>query len=230
MPEDSAQNQGRDPGRHQGRDSQDRPDSRNLGESGGSPSLEDLARRLLDLWQEQMAAMAADPDLMRQMGLMMAASPFPAMLQGIIQGMMSEGMTAGGTPAARGNSASGPNPFDWWNANVPGNSDISRPAKQPEARPAAAAPASRTGGGELAELRRRLAGLEARLQELGEAGRRIVDESGPGAAEGGSGKPAGTSKSPGGGKSTGKPAGKMARPARRGGRRGSGGSGSGAAG
>ena len=44
----------------------------------------------MDLWQEQMAAIAADPDLMRQMAQMMAASPFPAMMQGIMQG--SQGM------------------------------------------------------------------------------------------------------------------------------------------
>ena len=37
---------------------------------GEAPSVQDLARRLMDLWQEQMAAIAADPDLMRQMARM----------------------------------------------------------------------------------------------------------------------------------------------------------------
>jgi len=53
------------------------------------PKVEDLARRIMDLWQEQMAAIAADPDLMRQMAQVMAVSPFPAMMQGIVQGMLA---------------------------------------------------------------------------------------------------------------------------------------------
>jgi hypothetical protein len=117
-------------------------------------SVEDLARRLMDLWQEQMAAIAADPDLMRQMAQMMAASPFPAMMQGIMQGVLAA------------TAKTGPqNPYEWWKADGP------KPSVQPtETRPPAAAPASQPGGGDLAELRRNLAGLEARLAELGEGG------------------------------------------------------------
>jgi hypothetical protein len=113
-----------------------------------TPSVEDLATRLMDLWQEQMAAIAADPDLMRQMAQMMAASPFPAMMQGIMQGVLA----ATAKPAAQ-------NPYEWWKADGP------KPPSQ--AGTPAAAPASQPGGGDLAELRRNLAGLEARLAELG---------------------------------------------------------------
>jgi len=116
-------------------------------------TVEDLAKRLMDLWQEQMAAIAADPDLMRQMARMMAASPFPAMMQGIMQGILATTAGAGGS-----------NPYEWWKSTdaKPGGAKPSTPAG-----PQAAAPASQPGGGDLAELRRNLAGLEARLAELG---------------------------------------------------------------
>jgi hypothetical protein len=127
------------------------------------PSVEDLARRLMDLWQEQMAAIAADPDLMRQMAQMMAASPFPAMMQGIMQGILAATAPAGGQ-----------NPYEWWKAEKHG-AQPPTPAQSPESQssqagPAAAAAASQPGGGDLAELRRHLAGLEARLAELGSQG------------------------------------------------------------
>jgi hypothetical protein len=127
-----------------------------------APAVENLAKRLMDLWQEQMAAIAADPDLMRQMAQMMAASPFPAMMQGIMQGILAATPKPGET---------GQNPYEWWKAD--------HGSKPPaETRPAPAAPASQPGGGDLAELRRNLAGLEARLAELGAAGREITDAAG----------------------------------------------------
>src|SRR5690348_4597450 len=115
------------------------------------PSVQDLAKRLMDLWQEQMAAIAADPDLMRQMAQMMAASPFPAMMQGIMQGILAS--TAKSGPS---------NPYEWWKAENGAGAKPPTPAGPP-----AAAPAPQPGGGDLAELRRNLAGLEARLAELG---------------------------------------------------------------
>src|ERR1041384_4206194 len=74
------------------------------------PSVEDLAKRLMDLWQEQMAAIAADPDLMRQMARIMAASPFPAMMQGIMQGILA---AAPKGPVGE----AGQNPYEWWKAD-----------------------------------------------------------------------------------------------------------------
>jgi hypothetical protein len=128
------------------------------------PKVEDLARRIMDLWQEQMAAIAADPDLMRQMARMMAASPFPAMMQGIVAGMM-----AATRPEAAQSGLGGANPYEWWKG---AHGEDKRPDQHaPAPAPAGAAPAaaaSEPGSGDLAELRRHLAGLEARLRELGE--------------------------------------------------------------
>ncbi|HVM85057.1 MAG TPA: hypothetical protein VMW18_14295, partial [Candidatus Binatia bacterium] len=86
--------------------------------------MEDLARRIMDLWQEQMAAIAADPDLMRQMAQVMAVSPFPAMMQGIVQGMLAAtashpGAVPGFTP---------PNPYEWWKADHGAKSERSNTA------------------------------------------------------------------------------------------------------
>jgi hypothetical protein len=130
-------------------------------------SIEDLAKRLMDLWQEQMAAIAADPDLMRQMAQMMAASPFPAMMQGIMQGILA----ATAQPPMRPGGSAGQNPYEWWKADH--GAKPSTPTPSVETRPATAAAASQPGGGDLAELRRNLAGLEARL-----AGREITDAAG----------------------------------------------------
>ncbi len=133
-------------------------DGKSAPDPAASPRLEDLARRIMDLWQEQMAAIAADPDLMRQMARMMAASPFPAMMQGAVAGMMAA--TQMGLKGAEG----APNPYEWWKG-ADGQS------KQPVSAapgPAPAAAASEPGSSDVAELRRRLAGLEARLREVGE--------------------------------------------------------------
>jgi hypothetical protein len=131
------------------------------------PSVEDLAKRLMDLWQEQMAAIAADPDLMRQMATMMSASPFPAMMQGILQGVLA----ASAKPAA----GTGQNPYEWWKSSDAKDGGA-KPSTPAGAAPAAAA--SQPGGGDLAELRRNLARLEARLAELGAAGHEIAAAAG----------------------------------------------------
>ena len=41
--------------------------------------MEELARRLLDLWQDQLTAVAANPDLATQAARLMAAMPLPGM-------------------------------------------------------------------------------------------------------------------------------------------------------
>ena len=122
------------------------------------PKVEDLARRIMDLWQEQMAAIAADPELMRQMARMMAASPFPAMMQGIVAGMM-----AATRPEAAQTGLGGANPYEWWKG---ADGQTKQPDQQAQTGPAPAAAASEPRGGDLDELRRNLAGLEARLKEL----------------------------------------------------------------
>jgi hypothetical protein len=128
-----------------------------------APKVEDLARRIMDLWQEQMAAIAADPDLMRQMARMMAASPFPAMMQGVVAGMM-----AATRPGAAQAGLGGANPYEWWKGADGQTRQPASPPAHAQTRPAPAAAASEPGGGDLDELRRNLAGLEARLRELGD--------------------------------------------------------------
>lgn len=191
-----------------------------MAEDGKSPestaSVEDLAKRLMDLWQEQMAAIAADPDLMRQMARMMAASPFPAMMQGMMQGIL-------GATARPPMGPGGDNPYEWWKGEHGAKSPA---ATQPiKTGPAAAAPASQPGRGDLAELRRNLAGLEARLAELGAAGLEIADAAEKSQrAKPNPGKPKPAKRSPR------KPAKPVAGPAGGGGEGGTGGAGGGAAG
>ena len=184
-----------------------------------APQVEDLARRIMDLWQEQMAAIAADPDLMRQMARMMAASPFPAMMQGIVAGIM-----AATRPEAAQAGLGGANPYEWWKGADGQTKRPDQPA--PAAPPTGAAPAaaaSEPGGGDVAELRRNLAGLEARLGELGAAAGAI-------AAGAKSGKPA-TKPKRAPSKSAGrKPAPKVGGAVPGSGENGSGGTGGGAAG
>jgi hypothetical protein len=162
------------------------------GTTGTEPSIEDLARRLMDLWQEQMAAVAADPDLMRQMAKAMAASPlipfYQPMMQGMIQGMLAASRGPMATAPGAFSTPPAPNPFDFWKGDHgsakpprPGPGSAAGPAAQPaqqpaepKARPTPAAPASEPGGDDLVELRHRLAGLEARLAKLGEVGREIA--------------------------------------------------------
>jgi hypothetical protein len=185
------------------------------------PSVQDLAKRLMDLWQEQMAAIAADPDLMRQMAQMMAASPFPAMMQGIMQGVLAATAKSPVGSAETG----GQNPYEWWKAENGPKPSAQTPS--PQTGTPAAAPASQPGGGDLAELRRNLAGLEARLAELGAAGREIADAAGKSKPD--KPKPA-KSRSEKFGRSPRKPAKPVAGPAGGGGESGTGGAGGGAAG
>jgi hypothetical protein len=133
------------------------------------PDLQDLAKRYLDLWQDQLRAMAADPETMATVGRMLASV---------------SGKAAPGGPAA-GNQAGGdtPNPFAWWpmtgampgfspfGGATPFDSVFAAGATGAEAgTPPAAAP-SDGGVDQLRELERRLAALEGRLDAL---------ESGPG--------------------------------------------------
>jgi hypothetical protein len=104
------------------------------------PDLDTLARRYLDLWQEQVAAMAADPELSELMGrLMQAMSIGPA-------GIMSL----------------------WANAATQGKDGARRPRSDSAATDgtASARPPSGNGSDDLAELRERLAALERRIARV----------------------------------------------------------------
>jgi len=103
------------------------------------PDLETLARRYLDLWQEQVAAMAADPEMSELMGRLMQA-----MTAGPGAAMMPWGFPA--------------------NQESDGNRPFS-PAP-PKGGPAPARAASDHSDRDVAELRERLAALEAQLGRL----------------------------------------------------------------
>ncbi|MGH6620817.1 MAG: hypothetical protein ACREF6_14835, partial [Alphaproteobacteria bacterium] len=64
------------------------------------PDLQDLAKRYLDLWQDQLRAMAADPDTMASVARMLSAT----------------GRQAGpeGAPAAQAAQAAMTSPLAWW--------------------------------------------------------------------------------------------------------------------
>jgi hypothetical protein len=127
--------------------------------------LEGLAKRFQDLWQEQLAATASDPEFMEMMGKWMGA--FAA------GGMRPPGMPAGG--------AAGPvDPAAWMaamqralgEAGAAGKgraNDASAGAKPPKAGAKATAAASGTGDVASDQLERRLADLEQRVGRL-EAG------------------------------------------------------------
>ena len=117
------------------------------------PDLEDLARRYLDLWQEQLRAMAADPETMNSVGRMLSAmggaTPPAGMNPAAWMSAMGMVPPTGGT--------GGGNPFDAVFANAP---------DKPADGAAAAAAASDGGGDDLRQLERRLAALEQRIAAL----------------------------------------------------------------
>ncbi|MDP6391279.1 MAG: hypothetical protein QF654_15395 [Alphaproteobacteria bacterium] len=148
------------------------------------PELDDLARRYLDLWQQHMAEVAADPEFLDAMSRLFAAfnpagnpaaNPF---------------MNPMGTPAAnpfanlqamnpQANNPQSMNammdPAAWMAAlgtampapSTPGSTSRDRASSAAKARRTAAAAAPSDGGGDgLRELERRRAGLEERLDRL----------------------------------------------------------------
>ncbi|MDJ0951039.1 MAG: hypothetical protein QNJ94_19180 [Alphaproteobacteria bacterium] len=100
------------------------------------PDLDRLARQYLDLWQDQVAAMAADPSVAEAMSRLLGWTA----MAGPLWGEPGGGSQQSGRPAGGGA------------ANAAG--------------PAAAAAASDAGGRDLGEFTRRLADLEERLAAL----------------------------------------------------------------
>jgi hypothetical protein len=106
------------------------------------PDLASLARRYLDLWESQLAALAGDPAIAEQMTRLLKA--------------LGETMAAASAAAA---SARG----------MDGHDERARRGKAGAAAPRAA---SGDGGLELARLERRLADLERRVARLEPAARK----------------------------------------------------------
>jgi len=113
------------------------------------PDLETLARRYLDLWQDQVSALAADPEFTETLGRMLQVSA----------ALGPAGWMSLWSAAAQGLK---PQPQKSHDASPVRPAANPSPASRPEA--AAAAPHDR--GDDVAELRRRIAALEARLTDL----------------------------------------------------------------
>jgi len=109
------------------------------------PDLDALARRYLDLWQDQMTAMAGDPTLATALGRLFetAAAAMPMNWIGMWLQAMQQTMRAGASGGDDGGTGT-----------------------RAKAGAAAAAAASVDRGGDVAGLRRRLAALESRVARL----------------------------------------------------------------
>jgi len=135
--------------------------------------LQDLARRFQDLWRDQMAATAADPEFMDMIGKWMAAfSPTgasrPAQPPGTMPGLLP-GMFPGTMPGPGGAM----DPAAWMTAMQAAMAGAARKDGTDDGNtgttPAgAAAAADASGAGDVAgdEFERRLAALEQRMDRL----------------------------------------------------------------
>ncbi|MDX1709889.1 MAG: hypothetical protein R3316_01975 [Rhodovibrionaceae bacterium] len=159
------------------------------------PNVDDLARRYLDLWQEQMKALASDPeyvDMLDRLTGMMGSAAMGAGLPGIETNRPSNPwtlwpaammamMSAGG---GYGRTDGGQNPKANAEANreaqassakdagatsrqrANGGDDPARAGAGPASGSASAADASGRGADDMDELATRLAALEDRLASL----------------------------------------------------------------
>jgi hypothetical protein len=154
-------------------------------DSEKAPELDELARRLLDLWQDQLTAVAANPDLAAQAARLMAAMPLPGMwlnqlgqmgtgqMGGQMGGLSGDDLTKAWTKMTQDWMAQ-----DWWKGEAGASATRAGAAgatpKEPSGHgssPAgakAAAAASQPRGSDLDELSHRLAGIEQRLAQLAE--------------------------------------------------------------
>lgn len=132
---------------------------------GNAPEadLEGLARRFQDLWQDQMAAVAADPDFAEMMGKWFGAGAggTPGASPGMMPGASFGQMDPAAWLKALGLGASG--------GAAAGSKTADDPTAAKATSPTGAAPApASSGSGDAAghQLEHRLADLEQRLDRL----------------------------------------------------------------
>ncbi len=130
-----------------------------------TPDLDELAERYLDLWQDQMTALASDPEFAEVMNRLLASSAaampdlaaawakWPAAMAGLGAG----GRTQDGKAAEQTDGGPG-------TARTGGKGRTRAAKRSPRAKAAAVAPGDR--GADLVELARRLAALEDRVAAL----------------------------------------------------------------
>jgi len=126
---------------------------------------EDLARRFLDLWQDQMTALAGDPEytealsrLFASMGVASAEAPaacqgWPDALSGLLQAAGAPGGGDQGGDQGHGQERGGA-------------TDLAKPSRGAAAGAQAAADEPGDGGSDLDHVLGRLAALEDRIAQL----------------------------------------------------------------
>jgi hypothetical protein len=137
--------------------------------SDTAPELEELARRLLDLWQDQLTAVAANPDLAAQAARLMAAMPLPGMWLSQLGQMGQAGGSGDDLTKSWTRMTQNWMAQDWWKGTAHGSANGAQEGREPQAGAAPAAAASEPSRGNLDELGRRLAGIEQRLAELADS-------------------------------------------------------------
>lgn len=146
-----------------------------------APDLNELARRLLDLWQDQLTAIAANPDLAAQAVRLMAAMPLPGMWLSQSEQMKQGAGSDDDLTRAWASMTENWLSQDWWrgaphgsanraSGNAGGHQESGgrHEKSSSSAGTKTAAAASEPGSGHLDELSRRLASIEQRLAELAE--------------------------------------------------------------
>jgi hypothetical protein len=131
-----------------------------------APELDELARRLLDLWQDQLTAVAANPDLAAQAARLMAAMPLPGMWLSQLGQMGQAGGSGDDLTKAWTRMTQNWMAQDWSKGMSHGSTDGASEKRDSSTGATTAAATSEPRGGDLDELGRRLAGIEQRLAEL----------------------------------------------------------------
>jgi hypothetical protein len=116
-------------------------------------AIEGLARSFLDLWQDQLAAVAGDADLAETLNRMFAAWNLGAVAH-MPGGWAKRGQTRNGADGAANETG-----------QQRGRNSAASATSSPAGSAASATP-SGGGGGELDQLKRRIAVLESRLAAL----------------------------------------------------------------